>query len=90
MEIWKEEFFRIDGARVLTILPRAAYDRLLPLEIQPAPKELQRVLIAHLECLDAEAREAIVSLVEQLGRTSWRRGTRRRRRCAPGCRWRAP
>jgi len=67
VEIWKEEFFRIDGARVLTILPRAAYDRLLPLEIHPAPKELQRVLIAHLECLDAEAREAIASLVEQLG-----------------------
>lgn len=66
-EIWDEEFFAFDGARVLSLVPRAAFDRLLPIEIQPAPRELRRVLLAHIECLDAEAVEEIAALIVQLG-----------------------
>ncbi len=54
VEIWTDEFFKTDGVRVLVVLAREAYDRLLPIEIKPAPTELVRVLIAHLECLDDE------------------------------------
>lgn len=67
VEIWSDEFFRIDGVRVLVLLDRAAYDRLLPIEITPAPKELVRVLIAHLECLDDERVARIKRWIADLG-----------------------
>ena len=54
VEIWTEEFLKADGVRVLVFLAREATERLLPMEIAPAPKELVRVLIVHLECLDDE------------------------------------
>jgi hypothetical protein len=52
VEIWTEEFFKAEGVRVLVALSRDAIERLLPMEIKPAPTELARVLIVHLECLD--------------------------------------
>lgn len=65
-EIWDEEFLGMDGARVISFVPRAAFDRLLPLEIQPVPKDLKRVLLAHVECLDAEGWEEVEALIAQL------------------------
>jgi hypothetical protein len=66
VEIWSEEWFGFDGARVLSLVSREAYDRLLPLEIRPEPAELQRVLVAHVECLDADAEEEVSRRVEEL------------------------
>jgi hypothetical protein len=66
VKIWSEEWFGFDGARVLSLVPREAYDRLLPLEIRPAPSDLRRVLVAHVECLDAEAEAEVAALVERL------------------------
>lgn len=66
VEIWKEEWFGIDGARVLELVSREAYDRLLPLEIRPEPSELKRVLLAHIECLDADAEEDVAALMDRL------------------------
>jgi hypothetical protein len=67
VDIWREEFFSIDGTRILMVASRAAYDRLLPIEIAPVPKELQRVLFVQLECLDEERREEVSKLIEGLG-----------------------
>jgi hypothetical protein len=67
VEIWREEFFSIDGTRVLMVASREAYDRLLPIEITPVPKELRRVLVVQLECLDEERREEVARLIEGLG-----------------------
>jgi hypothetical protein len=66
VEIWDEEFFGFDGARVISLVPRAAFDRLLPLQIHPEPKELKRVLLAHVECFDPESREELNALIAQL------------------------
>jgi hypothetical protein len=37
LKIWHKGFFENDGLTVLSLLPRAEYDRLLPLEITPTP-----------------------------------------------------
>lgn len=52
VEIWTPEWLRADGARVLCFVPRATYDEFLPIELAPAPRKLERVLVAHVECLD--------------------------------------
>jgi hypothetical protein len=70
VEIWKEEFFQVDGVRVLAILPRALYDALLPITIKPEPKELARVLVAHVECLDVELQEKVEAAIAKFSSDS--------------------
>lgn len=69
-EIWKEEFFEAAGARVLAFVPREVYDALLPIEIEPRPSKLERVLIAHIECLDPDRRPQIDQWIDQLASES--------------------
>jgi len=69
-EIWKEEFFQAPGARVLAIVSRAAYDALLPIEIAPKPDKLERVLIAHVECLDPDVAARVGGWIAKLGAES--------------------
>lgn len=66
-EIWTPEFFETDGARSLTVVPRETIDALLPMEIAPAPDELARVLIAHVEHLTPEREREVVRRIEDLG-----------------------
>ncbi len=64
---WEDEFFGIDGHRVLAVLPRETYDALLPAEISPAPAAFERVLVAQVECLGPERRAEVLELIERLG-----------------------
>jgi hypothetical protein len=66
VEIWNEEFFKTEGVRLLAVLARDAYDRLLPIEITPKPDELERVLILHLECVDNDRAAQIRGWIEEL------------------------
>jgi hypothetical protein len=66
VDIWREEFFAMDGVRVLAIASREEYDAVLPIEIRPTPKELARVLIAHIECLDETGRQRIADFIAKL------------------------
>ncbi len=70
MKIWRDEWFAIDGARVLAVLPRQFYDTLLPAEVTPAPKEFTRVLIAQLEALDPEMEADVLAAIRRLGSDS--------------------
>ena len=70
VEIWKEEFFQVDGVRVLALLPRAFYDTLIPITIKPAPKEMARVLVAHVECLDVELQAMVAAAIEKFSSDS--------------------
>jgi hypothetical protein len=40
---WRLEFLETPGLRVLTVLPRSAYDTLLPCELYPSPQDHARV-----------------------------------------------
>ena len=48
---WKDSWFAEDGLRVLYVLPRAWTDQTLPLKLNPAPRELVRVMVGRAEVL---------------------------------------
>jgi len=61
---WKDSWFEEDGLRVLYVLPRAWTDRTLPLTLDPAPRELVRVMVGRAEvispAIERELSDALV------------------------------
>jgi hypothetical protein len=51
VKTWKESWLEEDGLRVLYVLPSAWTDRTLPLTINPAPREIVRVMVGRAEVL---------------------------------------
>ncbi len=62
---WKSSWFAEDGTRVLYALPRAWTDRILPMTMNPAPRELTRVMVGRAEVLTPGLER---NLVEQLNK----------------------
>jgi hypothetical protein len=57
LDTWRDSWFE-EGLRVIYIVPRAAVEEALPLEIMPAPAEVARVFVGRVEMLSpARARE---------------------------------
>jgi hypothetical protein len=46
---WDDSWFQEEGVRVLYILPRAWTDQILPMQMDPTPKELVRVMVGRAE-----------------------------------------
>ena len=67
VKTWKSSWFREEGTRVLYSLPQAETDSLLPLHLQPQPRELVRVMVGRLETLTPEQERRIEALVSRLG-----------------------
>jgi len=59
VKTWRDSWFEEDGVRVLYILPRAWTDKTLPLEINPAPQELVRVMVGRAEVLTPAREEKL-------------------------------
>ena len=57
LETWRDSWFE-DGLRVISLVPRALTDELLPLEVSPAPTHAVRVLVGRFEVLTSERVEA--------------------------------
>jgi hypothetical protein len=55
---WDDSWFQEEGVRVLYILPRAWTDQILPMQLDPTPKELVRVMVGRAELItpDTERR----------------------------------
>lgn len=53
IETWKDSWFE-EGLRVFYVLPRMTTDEILPLTIQPRPKEAVRVLVGRAEVVTPE------------------------------------
>jgi len=51
VETWKDSWFEEDGVRILYVLPRVWTDQTLPLALDPAPRELVRVMVGRCEVL---------------------------------------
>ena len=49
VKTWADSWFSEPGMRVLYTLPRAWTDRVLPLKLDPAPRELVRVMVGRAE-----------------------------------------
>jgi hypothetical protein len=54
VQTWDESWFGEQGTRVLYTLPLAWTDRILPLTIEPRPRELARVMIGRAELISPE------------------------------------
>jgi hypothetical protein len=48
---WDDSWFQEQGVRVLYILPRAWTDQILPMQIEPQPKQLVRVMVGRAELI---------------------------------------
>ena len=55
---WEKSYFRTEGLRLLYLLPRKSVDQVIPIQIQPAPDHLVRVMVGRVEVLSPERRAA--------------------------------
>ena len=55
---WRDSWFE-EGTRLVYILPQDAVDRILPLEIDPAPAAVARVFVGRIEIITAETERAV-------------------------------
>src|SRR5207249_3727002 len=55
VKTWSDSWFQEDGVRVLYVLPRAWTDRALPLSLDPAPRDLVRVMVGRAEVITPAA-----------------------------------
>jgi hypothetical protein len=64
---WKDSWFAEDGVRVLYVLPRPWTDRTLPASINPAPRELVRVMVGRAEVLTPSLEQRLATEVRNAG-----------------------
>src|SRR5262249_9544364 len=64
---WEHSYFATNGLRLLYILPRQRTDELIPIEIQPKPTEMARVMVGRVELLTPDREAALLKAVEDLG-----------------------
>ncbi|MBI5610750.1 MAG: hypothetical protein HY902_17870 [Deltaproteobacteria bacterium] len=65
VDTWQKSWFATPGTRLLYILPPAWTEKLLPLEMTPAPIQRVRTLVGRIEALspqdEEQARQAVIS-----------------------------
>jgi hypothetical protein len=60
VKTWDDSWFNEQGTRVLYILPRAWTDRTLPLNANPAPREISRVMLGRAELITPKMELALM------------------------------
>jgi hypothetical protein len=63
---WEKSYFRTEGLRILSVLPRTAVDATIPIRIAPTPDELIRVMVGRVEVLTPDVEERIAKQVAAL------------------------
>ena len=58
---WWESYFLAAGTRVFWIVPRSEVDRILPLSLDPAPKNLERVIVGRAELISPKLEEKLIT-----------------------------
>src|SRR5262245_35896252 len=56
---WKDSWFTEEGTRVLYVLPRGWTDATLPLQLDPAPSSLVRVMVGRAEILAPDIEQGL-------------------------------
>jgi hypothetical protein len=67
VDTWEKSYFRNEGMRILSVLPRPAVDAAIPIRIKPEPKELVRVMVGRVEVLTPDAEQTLQKAVAELG-----------------------
>lgn len=60
LETWRDSWFE-EGLRVFYALPRAQTDEVLPVEIEPRPAELVRVMVGRVEVITPELEASVLA-----------------------------
>jgi hypothetical protein len=60
---WERSYFHTEGLRILYVVPQAMVERVLPIQFDPAPRELVRVLVGRLECVTPEEEATVTAAV---------------------------
>ena len=68
VKTWNDSWFQEDGLRVLYILPRAWTDETLPLKLDPAPRELTRVMVGRAEVIAPAAQQKLALTLARASR----------------------
>ena len=63
---WKTSYFQTDGIRVLFVLPQAWTDAFIPMQIEPKPRKIVRVMVGRFEMLAADRQRQSRSRHRQL------------------------
>ena len=69
IKTWRDSWFE-EGMRIFYILPRGITDSTLPLQIDPRPAELVRVLVGRTEVITPEMENAVKRQVSMLSDAS--------------------
>lgn len=67
LETWRDSWFE-EGSRLIYIVPSAAVDAILPLQVEPAPAQTVRVFVGRIELVTPETRRAVES---GIARSDW-------------------
>jgi len=69
IKTWRNSWFE-PGMRVFYILPQSLTDEVLPMQIEPRPNELVRVLVGRVEIITPEMEKSVKTEVNRLNDTS--------------------
>lgn len=64
---WDNLWFTEPGIRILAVLPQSFADEMVPLQISPTPKILERVFVARLEILSRAKEASLVKILNPAG-----------------------
>ena len=67
VETWRDSWFE-EGSRLLYIVPPAAVDAILPLQIEPVPSQIVRAFVGRIELLTPKTTR---SVEEAMARSDW-------------------
>ena len=65
LETWRDSWFE-EGLRVFYILPRSTTDEILPINIEPRPSQLVRVLVGRTELITPETEGCVINELRKL------------------------
>jgi hypothetical protein len=65
VKTWRSSWFGENGTRLFYILPRTVTDGLLPLEIDPQPERVVRVLVGRMEIMRPEEESRVTEIVQK-------------------------
>ena len=58
IETWRDSWFE-EGSRLIYIVPSRAIDRILPLQVDPAPSQTARVFVGRIELITSETKRSV-------------------------------
>jgi len=67
VETWRDSWFE-EGSRLIYVVPAAAVDAILPLQVEPAPSQTARVFVGRIELITPETTSAVK---EAIAKSDW-------------------